>query len=103
MTDIACFHAQQAAEKSLKALLTGKGRIPPRTHGLEDLALILAEHIQEAAGWADQLVTLTPYAVSARDPEFPDPSREEARNAVTLARRVYRWARKTLAEPEGNR
>lgn len=100
MTDIACFHAQQSVEKTLKALLTGKGRVPPRTHGLEDLALLLAEDLPEATTWVDQVAELTPYAVSARNPEFADPSRDEGRAAVALARRVYRWARKVLDQLE---
>ena len=32
--DTVCFHAQQAAEKYLKAYLVFRGDIPPRTHDL---------------------------------------------------------------------
>jgi HEPN domain-containing protein len=32
--DIICFHAEQCAEKSLKALLLAFGQAPPRTHDL---------------------------------------------------------------------
>ena len=32
-----CFHAQQAAEKALKAFLLHNGQTPPRIHDLSDL------------------------------------------------------------------
>ena len=35
--DTTCFHAQQAIEKSLKALLAFHGQPVPRTHDLEEL------------------------------------------------------------------
>ncbi len=37
----ACFHAQQAAEKSLKAMLVAQGIDFPRTHALEVLVDLL--------------------------------------------------------------
>ena len=42
---LACFHAQQAAEKSLKAALVLEGIDPPRTHDLNELRELLP------AGW----------------------------------------------------
>ncbi len=36
--DAVCFHAQQCAEKYLKALLQERGAAIPRTHNLEALA-----------------------------------------------------------------
>jgi HEPN domain-containing protein len=38
--DIVCFHAQQAAEKYLKAYLVFLEQDFPKTHALEDLVLI---------------------------------------------------------------
>jgi HEPN domain-containing protein len=35
--DTACFHAQQAVEKCLKAVLCAHGVVPPRTHDIGDL------------------------------------------------------------------
>jgi HEPN domain-containing protein len=35
--DTVCFHAQQAAEKLLKALLVARGEVVPRTHDLSAL------------------------------------------------------------------
>ncbi len=36
-----CFHAQQCVEKTLKALLSQRGKVPPRTHSITDLLNIL--------------------------------------------------------------
>ena len=37
LTETLCFHAQQAAEKAIKAGLVAGGAEPPRTHDLEML------------------------------------------------------------------
>lgn len=36
--DLICFHAQQCAEKCLKALLVGQGNEFPKTHDLTEIA-----------------------------------------------------------------
>jgi HEPN domain-containing protein len=86
--DTACFHAQQAAEKYLKAYLAWRGQTIPRTHDLEELQrLCLA--IEPVPGLIDlDLTELTAYAVELRyDAEFwpPEPT---AREAVRLAEKV---------------
>jgi HEPN domain-containing protein len=40
--DTACFHAQQAAEKYIKALLAFHEKPVPRTHNLEELERLCA-------------------------------------------------------------
>jgi HEPN domain-containing protein len=49
-TDQVCFHAQQCAEKALKAVLVGAGRVPPRAH---DLAALLdeVERVSPSEAW----------------------------------------------------
>lgn len=83
------FHAQQAAEKFLKALLT-RHRIPfPRTHNIEALLLLangVVEGIHEALREAH---ALTPYGVETRYPgESPPVNRQQAVTAVRLVRSV---------------
>ncbi|MDP2827234.1 MAG: HEPN domain-containing protein [Sulfuricellaceae bacterium] len=63
---LACFHAQQAAEKALKAIMCLHGLEYRRTHDLEELAAKLTgagftPPISEA-----QFSRLTPYAVEFR-------------------------------------
>jgi HEPN domain-containing protein len=89
--DAVCFHAQQAAEKALKAWLAVADAPIPRTHNLEDLqALCLALSPPEIASGLEalDLSELTPFAVESRyDIEFW-PSRGEAEGAVFMAARV---------------
>ncbi len=40
-----CFHAQQAAEKAIKALLIAEGVPPPRTHNIRTLLDLLPHEI----------------------------------------------------------
>ena len=86
----ACFHAQQAAEKALKAVLAAVDAPIPRTHNLEDL---LAQSAAVAPGSrlatrGLDLADLTPFAVELRyDMEFW-PARDVALDAVEKAARV---------------
>lgn len=60
------FHAQQAAEKLLKAALFLAGAVPPRTHNLTQLLeLADASGLQLPPG-SEMLRWLTPYAVLYR-------------------------------------
>jgi HEPN domain-containing protein len=63
-----CFHAQQAVEKYLKALLAWKGVDFPRTH---DVDFLLAECRKVASGQFDHidLKSLTDFGVSVRYPD----------------------------------
>ena len=60
---IICFHAQQAIEKSLKAALFCHLIEFRRTHDLQRLADLLAEHGVRGPLSTDRLATLSPCAV----------------------------------------
>ncbi len=63
---LACFHAQQAAEKALKAVMCVSNLEFRRTHDLEELAASLT-HIGLTPSISQvQLSRLTPYAVEFR-------------------------------------
>lgn len=83
--DIVCFHAQQAIEKLLKALLAFYDQPPPRTHDLEELQrLALAVHESKELAYLD-LFEASDYAVMARyDLQFW-PDEETAGGALSLA------------------
>ncbi len=83
------FHAQQAAEKYLKAILTRHRIPPPRTHNIAEL-LALAETTSPGIQAELQGVeTLTLYGVEIRYPgERPDLDQEEGTEAVHLADRA---------------
>ena len=86
--DAVCFHAQQAAEKGLKAVLACMDAAIPRTHNLEDLqALVVASAATDQASdlATTDLSDLTPFAVESRyDIQFW-PERIEAEDAVAKA------------------
>jgi HEPN domain-containing protein len=86
VTDTACFHAQQCAEKMLKAFLTLKDIHVERTH---DLARLLSQCVPldpEFGVLADAADTLNPYAVEVRyADDWRDIPPEEAGTAVGLA------------------
>ena len=87
-TDIICFHAQQAAEKYLKAYLVWNGIEFPKTHTLEQLVLLAAQKEPELLNLKDEVALLTPYAVETRYPEFEEPLLEDTKEAVGIAEKV---------------
>ena len=84
-----CFHAQQAAEKVLKALLVYHGERPPRTH---DLVVLLTRCIDAGARLDDleeDCRDLTFFAVSARYPDdLYEPDETDGRAMTAAAYRV---------------
>lgn len=69
---VALFHAQQAAEKALKAVMCLQGLEYRRTHDLEELAAQLADVGVGPSVDAAELRPMTPYAVEYRyDDEAP--------------------------------
>lgn len=86
--DAACFHAQQAAEKLLKAYLIHHDIEFPYTHNLLTLLQLAENTDQNFKGLQQAAEILTPYAVELRyDDEFwPGP--EVAQEACNLANNV---------------
>ena len=98
LLEMLCFHAQQAVEKSLKAVLTAKGVDAPRTHNLTVLASLLPSALKPPAEVL-AAATLTDYAVVTRYPgEYEPVSEEEYREAVRMAESVVAWAERSLAD-----
>lgn len=94
-----CFHAQQAAEKSLKAVLLQHNLTFPYTHDLSTLVTI----IQNAGiSWETSLnsvVDLTRYAVAGRYPnETEAPTVDEYHEAIAIAAHVFQWAQTLIAQ-----
>lgn len=94
-TDTVCFHAQQCAEKYLKALLVLNGIDFPKTHDLEALAVRLRNG-QKPQLSLDDLARLKRYATVTRYPGAEDISLAEARRAVASARRIRKAVRSLL-------
>ena len=91
----ACLHAEQCAEKALKAVLARRDKTPPRTHRLADLLHLLGDKTFEAI--ADDLRALDRFYLPTRYPDvLPgspseiSPGEAEAKEALGLAREVLR-------------
>lgn len=96
------FHAQQAAEKLLKAALFLAGVAPPRTHNLAELADLAAESGLELPAQCDALRWLTPFAVLYRyegdaDEDEDRLARQEVRENLRMLRS---WVEEKLAWKE---
>lgn len=62
-----CFHAQQSAEKALKAVLLFKGIPFPLTHNLRALVELLEQNNISLPEELDNLSDLTPYSIFKSD------------------------------------
>jgi HEPN domain-containing protein len=92
-----CFQAQQAAEKSLKALLLHRGVRFPYVHDLAELIELLEQQGEGIPSKIREVARLTNYAVEARYPGLAEPvTSEEYEIAVALAEGVIRWVEKAL-------
>ena len=86
----AAFHAQQAAEKALKAFLAWRDEPFRKTHNLEEIGEQCLRFDGTLRPLIDQAVPLTAYAWKFRYPgEANEPLREEAEEALSAARAVY--------------
>jgi HEPN domain-containing protein len=94
-TGTVCFHAQQCAEKYLKAYLVSRAVPFPKTHEIEGLVSLMPDGARPSLSVEEQSL-LTEYAVGPRYPGWRDIPLTEARHAVALARRLRRHIRSLL-------
>jgi HEPN domain-containing protein len=91
----ACWYAQQAAEKAIKAALVFEQIAFPFSHDLEQLRELVPSDWEVRRVDAD-LASLTPWSVEARYPLRDEPTVEDARDAVAEAERVLSAVRRDL-------
>ena len=96
------FHAQQAIEKSIKAVLLNHNVAFPYTH---DIAVLCDLVRTRGIAWRDDLdeaAEATAYAVEIRYPGPADGmTADEHRRAVAIAGRVLAWAEGVVAGSGG--
>lgn len=94
-----CFHAQQAVEKALKAVLTTKQIDFRRTHDLEELANLLGDIGVAVPFPPREFRRLNPFAVEFRydDESIVLITRDDADR---LVRRTLDWAAEIVSEFE---
>ncbi|MBM9578648.1 HEPN domain-containing protein [Leptospira sp. 201903070] len=87
-----CFHAQQSAEKSLKAVLIKYNVDFEFTHNIKNLISSLPTEIERPDFFKD-LTILTDYAVSTRYPgDYEEILLPEYEKAISLAQQAFDWA-----------
>ena len=93
--DAVCFHAQQTAEKYLKALLQEAGQNIPKTHNLNELLALCLKQDPSLAFLNPDLSVLEGYAVRFR---YPGDSAEksEARAAFKSVQAIRSFIRNKL-------
>ena len=86
---VVCFHAQQAAEKYLKAFLVSRGVRVERTHDLEYLLGECHKHAPGLAALQNDCQALSAYAVDSRYPDvMSDDAEKLARESVVMCDRI---------------
>lgn len=102
---LACFVAQQVAEKALKAFLYARGEQIVVGHSVEALVRWAAEHDAEFGALRDQVASLDAYYIPTRYPNgLPDniPARvyteRAAQETLRMADLVLEAVRRKLAE-----
>jgi HEPN domain-containing protein len=103
--NISCFHAQQAAEKALKAFLVDSNVSHPKTHNLVDLNELCAKINSEFSGLMAKLVTLNQFYAPTRYPDAAvgmtpggTPSKNLTREALDDAREVVEFCSERIRE-----
>ena len=90
--DTVVFHAQQACEKMLKAIIIKTGQLAPRTHDLIlllNMCPVVATKDSSLRSDLDKLMLL----FGSRYPDTKQPSEAEARDAVFIAEKLERLTR----------
>lgn len=92
-----CYNAQQAAEKSLKAVFVKLGRTFPYTRNLARLLDLLVEGGIEVPPEVRRAEDLTRFAFEARYPGAgPEVTEELYRQCLGIAEASLRWAEGTI-------
>ena len=98
---VCCFHAQQVAEKALKAVLVAQDAEPPFIHNLVALQALMPRDLDLGTPVAE----LADLSASARGTRYvsdaegsEDPTWAEAERAVVVAGRIYSAVRSHLGE-----
>ncbi len=93
------FHAQQAAEKAIKAVLLARNVNFPYTHDLEDLVNEVTSHAMAAPTELEEAKTLSRFAVETRYPNPSEITDADIDGAIRIAEAVVAWATPLVPTP----
>lgn len=99
VTDVVCFHCQQAAEKYLKSFLIYHEVEPPYTHNLPTLLSLCVQQDASLQDLYEQAESLNPFAVHGRYPTLERPTDvKTATGALVSADAIREAVRSRLPE-----
>jgi HEPN domain-containing protein len=93
------FHAQQAAEKAVKAVLLARNVEFPYTHDLENLVDEATSHGMAIPAEVARAKELTRYAVETRYPNPEEITESDVADAIRIAEAVVAWATPLVPVP----
>jgi HEPN domain-containing protein len=95
--DTAVFHAQQCAEKALKAYLAFKKQPLQRTHDLVFLIELCIEFDNGFERFVDEANILSPYSSAFRYPDIIlEPDKKDVLEAIEKAERILAFTRQLI-------
>ena len=101
----ACFHAQQAGEKCLKALLLYTEGKFPKTHSLTELLMLASLKDDSLLGLKNDCLYLDQFYVPTRYPDAPlgslpegQPYKEDAKKAMEILAKIMKLITKKLSK-----
>lgn len=101
-----CFHSQQSAEKSIKALISSQAKTPPRTHVMAELIRLLNPNPVEQISM--ELLFLDRFYIPTRYPDalpgsLPEgmPNNQDAAGALATAQQILDIVQSFLATSAG--
>jgi HEPN domain-containing protein len=89
--EAACFHAQQAAEMAMKAVILSRDFDFPHTHDILTLVELVVPIDNRFKRFLKAGETLTPYAVKVRYDMRLSPTKGDAQKAARLGKRSVGW------------
>lgn len=96
-----CYHAQQTAEKALKAVLTCLKTEIPRTHDIELLLNLICKQGIKVSPVVRKISFLSNYAVITRYPgDYSPVTKKEYKRALALAKRALDFAGKIILQSQ---
>ncbi len=87
--DPACFHAQQAIEKMIKAVIAFHGIEYPKIHNIDKLQALCIKKIPDFPIHDFDFEELSPFAIDSRYSEETDPVMESAQSAQETVRQIH--------------
>lgn len=97
LPELLCFHAQQCAEKSLKAYLVSLKIAFPKTHNIAILTELIPGYDKLPIEIRSSAI-LTDYAVTTRYPGiYEEISEEEYKHSLKISGAVYQWVKEKIS------